>query len=227
MTESQEEKTESTIEDDIRAWFEAEHRKRTYVPHSVICVVLDRGPNRRPVEGTKVERDLMKAMKSIIELMPIRVTGLLSEFNTNPNNNRVEQAEIEPMFTIREVTGKVVTKTCRMFAQFAQANRGTPADPLIDSSPDYNTFDVIFIEPNPTFTAAVDAWRLDGVYIQNFRGIDGERCLGGVNGTDNTLTFNLCGKTVKDTNQVLEQANKVLKGIKFTDINPHIPESAE
>lgn len=209
----------NTAKEAIDQWLDEERRKEAYVPRNVICIVVERDVEHRPTVVPGAEMEMLKAMRTILQLMPLRITGLSSSFYTDIGG-RILQKDFQPWFEVRELTDKVITKTVRHFAQFAQNNRVGPKDVLTGTVPVFNTFDLVFIEPNHNFTEAVDAWRMNGVYVVDFKGIDGVRDVEGLDKDNNIVRFALYGQVATDTSAVLKEAKELLNGINLTGTAP-------
>jgi len=159
--------------------------------------------------------DLVKAMTIIIETRAYSISGLSSGTHIDFEKKELSYKNVVPVFQVEEEYGGPVKNSLIAFSE----NNCTALNSE-DKTSSYVSFDVVFIEPDPTHSLIQNAWLLKNAMVAETTGAEGYRDLTKVKTETETITFSLKGETVGGNEAkavALKELNRTNKIIASSD----------
>ena len=213
---------------DLETWV----TNQAYVPRNLIAVVT-----RKITPFRDDEQSFSECVRAILELHPISIKGFWTGFS------EMGPYEPEPTIRVAEKYGRPVDRMLMYWrAQhelYAHGSFRVTGDTETRLTKENVTVDVMFIEPDPTHTAVVNAWHGIELYPATYDGLESKRDLMGLPGPLSGLPsafkgfrmrnrwkppvckFTLAANRWVMGEEAIAQAQAVLNGINLAHANPY------
>lgn len=131
---------------------------QAYYPRNLIAIVVR---NLQPTEGDP-DNVMAKSLRAALELHPVQIEGLTTGFTSSGDY------QSQAVFTFGEKFGRPMDKLFHAWRY--------RFDQLVNLGPtDAATIDMMFIEPDPTYTKVSEAWLGKDLWPIDYNGIDSKR----------------------------------------------------
>jgi hypothetical protein len=168
--------------------------------------------------GMKIDSELYRAANALhctLRYHAIKVSGLRDVKILDVTGKEILLADFRPVMEFDEVEGEAIF---RMFDYF-QLLKVRQLRKIATEQEAKFTFDVVFIEPDPTHTVVVRAWKIANAYIRELGGPDGKRDLTAAPDYKR-VQIRLDGDFYRDEN-TMKQAKEILNDVRLVSSNPH------